>query len=171
MLFVLGMVSYTFTSCSTLAGRGATAGAVGGAVVAGPVGAAVGAAGGALVGAAVGEAEVARYGAAPAAGYPVASSAGKPGMVYSPYTGRLYDVRNVPSRGLVLDTDVNKLFVALKAVRAVESEWAASERNAALLIARPSINCDVMTFVRRSHQWSARLAFRDEDEPGLVLCI
>ena len=112
VLLLVSATSYTFTSCTTPAGRGAAAGAVGGAVVAGPVGAAVGAAGGAIVGAAVGETEVARYGPAPAKGYPVARSSGTPGMVRSPYTDRLYDVRGVPRGGLVLDRDVNKLFRA-----------------------------------------------------------
>ena len=109
-LLGLGLASYTLTSCGTSTGRGAAAGAVGGAVVAGPVGAAVGAAGGAIVGAAVGESDVERYGPAPATGYPVARPTDRPGFVYSPYTNRVYDVRGVPRRGLVLDTDVNKVF-------------------------------------------------------------
>ena len=112
VLLLVGAASYTFTACTTPAGRGAAAGAVGGAVVGGPVGAAVGAAGGAIVGAAVGEAEVTRYGPAPARGYPVARPTGTPGMVYSPYTDRIYDVRGVPRGGLVLDRDANKLFRA-----------------------------------------------------------
>ena len=98
------------TSCGTPAGRGAAAGAVGGAVVAGPVGAAVGAAGGALVGAAVSDTEVRRYGPAPATGYPIGRPTDTPGMVRSPYTDRLYDVRGVPRGALVLDQDTNKLF-------------------------------------------------------------
>ncbi|MBA2271374.1 MAG: hypothetical protein H0W20_12400 [Chthoniobacterales bacterium] len=112
MLLLAAASSYTLTSCTTPAGRGAAAGAVGGAVVGGPVGAAVGAAGGAIVGAAVGETEVERYGPAPVKGYPVARSTGTPGMVASPYSGRVYDVRGVPRGGLVLDRDANKLFRA-----------------------------------------------------------
>ena len=97
-------------SCGTSAGRGAAAGAVGGAVVGGPVGAAIGAVGGAIVGGAVGEKDAARYGAPPERGYPMARPSDTPGMVYSPYTDRLYDVRKVPSGSLGLDRDANKLF-------------------------------------------------------------
>ena len=96
--------------CGTPAGKGAAAGAATGAVVGEPVGAAVGAAGGAIIGAAIGESEATNYGPVPKAGYPVATPAGQPGMVRSPYTGRLYDVRAVPHGGLVRDVDVNKVF-------------------------------------------------------------
>ncbi len=96
--------------CRTPAGKGAAAGAATGAVVGGPVGAAAGAAGGSIIGAVVGEAEATNYGPVPKAGYPVATSAGQPGMVRSPYTGRLYDVRSVPHGALVRDVDANKLF-------------------------------------------------------------
>jgi len=96
--------------CGTPAGKGAAAGAATGAVVGGPVGAAAGAAGGAIIGAGVGEAEATNYGPVPKAGYPVATPAGHPGMVRSPYTGRLYDVRAVPHGALVRDVDVNKVF-------------------------------------------------------------
>jgi hypothetical protein len=92
--------------CRTPAGTGAAAGAATGAVVGGPVGAA----GGAIIGAVVGEAEATNYGPVPKAGYPVATPAGQPGMVRSPYTGRLYDVRAVPHGALVRDVDANKLF-------------------------------------------------------------
>ena len=94
----------------TPAGKGAAAGAATGAVVGGPVGAAAGAAGGAIIGAVVGEAEATNYGPVPKTGYPVATPAGQPGMVRSPYTGRLYDGRAVPHGALVRDVDVNKLF-------------------------------------------------------------
>jgi len=97
-------------SCGTSTGRGAAAGAVGGAVVGGPIGAAIGAVGGAIVGGAVGERDAARYGAAPERGYPMARPTETPGMVLSPYTDQLYDVRKVPSGSLVLDREVNKLF-------------------------------------------------------------
>ena len=43
-------------------------------------------------------------------GYPIATASGQPGMVRSPYTGRLYDVRAVPHGALVRDVDANKLF-------------------------------------------------------------
>jgi hypothetical protein len=42
--------------------------------------------------------------------YPIATPTGQPGMVRSPYTGRLYDVRAVPHGALVHDVDANKLF-------------------------------------------------------------
>jgi hypothetical protein len=44
-------------------------------------------------------------------GYPVATPSGQPGMVRSPYTRRLYDVRAVPHQALVRDVDVDKLFL------------------------------------------------------------
>ena len=97
-------------SCHSPAGGGAATGAAAGAVVGGPVGAAAGAAGGAIIGAGVGVAEASKYGPEPQGGYPVAKTAGQPGMVQSPYTGRLYDVRAVPHGALVRDIDANKLF-------------------------------------------------------------
>jgi len=42
--------------------------------------------------------------------YPIATATGQPGMVRSPYTRRLYDVRAVPHGALVHDVDANKLF-------------------------------------------------------------
>lgn len=104
------MVTGALVSCRTPAGAGAATGAVAGGVVAGPVGAAAGAAGGAIIGATVGAAEGKRYGPEPRGGYPLATPAGEPGMVRSPYTGRLYDVRGVPHGALVRDIDANKLF-------------------------------------------------------------
>jgi hypothetical protein len=44
------------------------------------------------------------------AGIRSAAKATTPGMVHSPYTGRLYDVGDIPSGGLVIDTEVEKLF-------------------------------------------------------------
>jgi hypothetical protein len=108
MLSVLALSA--LISCGRSVGRGAAAGAIGGAVVGGPVGAAIGAVGGAIVGGAVGERDAARYGAPPEQGYPLARPTDTPGMVLSPYTNQLYDVRNVPSGSLVLDREVNKLF-------------------------------------------------------------
>jgi hypothetical protein len=103
------LASVALTSCHTATGRGAAIGAGTGAVVGGPVGAAVGAAGGALIGAAVDESRAAEYGPAPRGGYPMAVPAGN-GMYYSPYTHKAYDLRGVPSGGLVRDTDTNHLF-------------------------------------------------------------
>ena len=105
MALIAGLVG-----CGTSAGKGAAAGAATGAVVGGPGGAAAGAAGGAIIGAAVGEAEATNYGPIPKTGYPIATPVGQPGMVRSPYTGRLYDVRAVPHGALVRDVDANKLF-------------------------------------------------------------
>jgi predicted small secreted protein len=103
------LASVALTSCNTATGRGAAIGAGTGAVVGGPVGAAVGAAGGALIGAAVDENRAAQYGPAPRGGYPMAVAA-ENGMYYSPYTHKVYDLRGVPSGGLVRDTDTNHLF-------------------------------------------------------------
>ncbi|MEY2491055.1 MAG: hypothetical protein QOH24_6 [Verrucomicrobiota bacterium] len=110
MLPVLACLVGLLVSCHTSAGTGAATGAAAGAVVGGPIGAAAGAAGGAIIGAAVGSSEAQRYGAEPRGGYPVATLAGQPGMVHSPYTGRLYDVHAVPHGALVRDVDANKLF-------------------------------------------------------------
>ena len=70
----------------------------------------MGAAGGALIGAAVEEKRAAEYGPVPTSGYPVAQSAGQPGMYYSPYTHKVYNLTAVPPRGLVRDADTNRLF-------------------------------------------------------------
>lgn len=43
--------------------------------------------------------------------YPMGLSADQPGMLRSPYTQRLYDVRQVPHGTLVHDVDVDKLFI------------------------------------------------------------
>jgi hypothetical protein len=110
MLPVLACAVGMLSSCHTPAGTGAATGAAAGAVVGGPVGAAAGAAGGAIIGAAVGASESQRYGPEPRGGYPVGTPAGQPGMIHSPYTGRLYDVHAVPHGALVRDVDVNKLF-------------------------------------------------------------
>lgn len=106
----VGLAALSFTSCHTRAGRGAAIGAGAGAVVAGPAGAAVGAAGGALIGAGVEESRTAEYAPAPSGGYPLAKPARKAGFYYSPYTGRAYDLRAVPSGGLVPDQDTKQLF-------------------------------------------------------------
>jgi hypothetical protein len=36
--------------------------------------------------------------------------AGTPGLYYSPYTGRIYDLRGVPPGGLTRDVDTGRLF-------------------------------------------------------------
>jgi hypothetical protein len=43
--------------------------------------------------------------------YPLGLPADQPGMVRSPYTQRVYDVRQVPHGTLVHDVDVDKLFI------------------------------------------------------------
>ncbi len=35
---------------------------------------------------------------------------GTPGLYYSPYTGRVYDLRGVPPGGLTRDVDTGRLF-------------------------------------------------------------
>ena len=109
-IFAAGVAAFTFASCHTRAGRGAAIGAGAGAVVAGPPGAAVGAASGAIIGASVDESRTVDYAPAPSSGYPLAKPARKAGFYYSPYTGRAYDLRAVPSGGLVPDQDTKQLF-------------------------------------------------------------
>ena len=110
ILAVLTFAAVALSSCNTAAGRGAAIGAGTGALVGGPIGAAVGAASGALIGAAVQENRASEYGPAPAGGYPLARRSGRVGFYRSPYTGRQYDLRGVPTRSLVRDADTNQLF-------------------------------------------------------------
>ena len=110
IISLAALAPLAFTSCHTAAGTGAAAGAATGAVVGGPVGAAVGAATGAIVGASVDQAEVRKYGPTPREGWPAAAPTGKAGFYTSPYTGKLYDLRGVPSGGLVRDQETGKLF-------------------------------------------------------------
>src|SRR2546428_13935535 len=97
------------SSCDTSVGQGAAWGAATGAIIGGAatghvrgaaIGAAAGAAAGALFGAAIEEDQAARYGPPPPGGFPMARWAGTPGFYYSPYTGRVYDLRGVPPGGL-----------------------------------------------------------------------
>ncbi|HEU5246517.1 MAG TPA: glycine zipper domain-containing protein [Candidatus Udaeobacter sp.] len=108
-----------FSSCDTPVGQGAAWGAATGAIIGGAatgqaryaaLGAAAGAAAGTLVGAAIQEDQVARYGPPPPGGWPFARWAGTPGFYYSPYTGRVYDLRGVPPGGLTRDVDTGRLF-------------------------------------------------------------
>jgi hypothetical protein len=107
------------TSCDTPVGQGAAWGAATGAIIGGAatghvraasIGAAAGAAAGALTGAIIQENQAARYGPPPAGGFPYARWAGTPGFYYSPYTGRVYDLRGVPPGGLTRDVDTGRLF-------------------------------------------------------------
>src|SRR6516164_11759297 len=107
------------SSCDTPVGQGAAWGAATGAIIGGAatgqsryaaIGAAAGAAAGALTGKIIQENQVARYGPPPPGGYPYARWAGTPGFYYSPYTGRVYDIRGVPPGGLTRDVDTGRLF-------------------------------------------------------------
>ena len=116
---VTALFSLLLSSCETPVGQGAGWGAATGAIIGGAatghvrgaaIGAAAGAAAGALIGAAVEEDQAARYGPPPPGGFPMARWAGTPGFYYSPYTGRVYDLRGVPRGGLTRDVDTGRLF-------------------------------------------------------------
>ena len=107
------------SSCDTPVGQGAAWGAATGAFIgaaatgnvrAASIGAAAGAAAGALTGRIVQENQAAGYGPPPPGGYPYARWAGRSGFFYSPYTGRVYDLRGVPPGGLTRDVDTGRLF-------------------------------------------------------------
>ncbi len=115
----IALSSFVLSSCDTPVGQGAGIGAATGAIIGGAatghvrdaaIGAAAGAAAGALIGAAVEEDQAARYGPPPPGGFPFARWAGTPGFYYSPYTGRVYDLRGVPPGGLTRDVDTGRLF-------------------------------------------------------------
>jgi Glycine zipper len=115
----LALCSLAVNSCDTYAGQGAGYGAAAGAIIGGAttghvqgaaIGAAIGAASGALIGNAIAQEEAARYGPPPQGGYPFARYAGQPGLYYSPYTQRVYDLRGVPHGGLTRDVDTGRLF-------------------------------------------------------------
>src|SRR6266446_2596192 len=116
---VVALTCLVLSSCETPVGQGAGWGAASGAIIGGAatghvrgaaIGAAAGAAAGALFGAAIEEDQAARYGPPPPGGFPVARWAGTPGFYYSPYTGRVYDLRGVPPGGLTRDVDTGRLF-------------------------------------------------------------
>ncbi|PYL26654.1 MAG: hypothetical protein DMF37_01350 [Verrucomicrobia bacterium] len=116
---VIALSSCILISCETPVGQGAGWGAATGAIIGGAatghvrgaaIGAAAGAAAGTLVGAAIQEDQAARYGPPPPGGFPYARWAGTPGFYYSPYTGRVYDLRGVPPGGLTRDVDTGRLF-------------------------------------------------------------
>ena len=118
--------STILTSCETPEGQrtaygaatgslyGAATGALIGAAATGSgrgagIGAAAGAGAGALMGAIQAD-QAARYGPPPPGGFPLARWAGTPGFYYSPYTGRVYDLRGVPPGGLTRDVDAGRWF-------------------------------------------------------------
>jgi len=111
--------AFVLSSCETPEGQGAAYGAGTGAIIGGlatgrvrgaAIGAAAGAAAGALIGHAIAEDQARRYGPPPPGGYPVARWAGRPGLYYSPYTGRVYDLSGVPPGELTRDVDTGQLF-------------------------------------------------------------
>jgi predicted small secreted protein len=115
---IVALSSLVLSSCDTPVGQGAGAGAAAGAIIGGAatghvrgaaIGAAAGAAAGALIGAAVEEDQAARY-HPPPGGFPFAQFSGRPGLYYSPYTDRLYDLRGVPRGGLTRDVDTGEVF-------------------------------------------------------------
>ena len=115
----IALICLTLNSCDTPVGQGAAWGAATGAIIgaaatgnvrAASIGAAAGAAAGALTGKIVQENQAAQYGPPPPDGYPFARWAGTPGLYYSPYTGRVYNLRGVPSGGLTRDVDTGRLF-------------------------------------------------------------
>jgi hypothetical protein len=116
---VISIGSLFLSSCDTPVGQGAAWGAATGAIIgaaatgnvrAASIGAAAGAAAGALTGKIVQENQAASYGPPPPGGYPYARWAGTAGFFYSPYTGRVYDLRGVPPGGLTRDVDAGRLF-------------------------------------------------------------
>ena len=115
----IALICLTLNSCDTPVGQGAAWGAATGAIIgaaatgnvrAASIGAAAGAAAGALTGKIVQENQAAQYGRPPPDGYPFARWAGTPGLYYSPYTGRVYNLRGVPPGGLTRDVDTGRLF-------------------------------------------------------------
>jgi predicted small secreted protein len=113
---VVALGALALNSCDTPTGQGAAAGAGAGAIIGGlasggPRGALIGAAAGAATGALIGHAvQESRAGNPPPGGFPYARYAGSPGMYRSPYTGRVYDLRDVPPGGLTKDVDNGQLF-------------------------------------------------------------
>src|SRR2546430_15187944 len=115
----ISLSSLFLSPCDTPPGQGAGGGAAPGAIIGAAatgnvrgasIGAAAGAAAGALTGRIVQENQAAQYGPPPPGGFPYARWAGRPGFYYSPYTGRVYDLRGVPPGGLTRDVDTGRLF-------------------------------------------------------------
>ena len=115
----VALLALGLSSCDTPTGQGAGYGAAAGAIIGGAAtgrvsgaaaGAAIGAASGALIGASIEADQAARYGPPPPGGFPFGRYAGRPGFFYSPYTGRVYDLRGVPHGGLTRDVDTGQLF-------------------------------------------------------------
>src|SRR5438445_6732295 len=134
-IWVVAISALILSSCDTPVGQGAAWGAATGAIIGGAatgnvraasIGAAAGAAAGALTGKIIQENQAAQYGPPPPGGFPYARWAGRPGFYYSPYTGRIYDLRGVPPGGLTRDVDTGRLFrkpLSLRQVCALRSSW------------------------------------------------
>ena len=111
----------SLSSCETATGTGALIGAGTGALIGGHghhghhsrggaiAGAAIGAGAGALIGAAIDADERGYYQGHPASYYPYGRRVGR-GLVESPYTGRVIDVRGIPRGALVRDPDTGRPF-------------------------------------------------------------
>jgi hypothetical protein len=119
LLSMTVLLALGLNSCDTPTGQGAGYGAAAGAIIGAAatgrvrgaaVGAAIGAASGALIGSAIEQDQAVRYGPPPPGGFPFGRFAGRPGFYYSPYTGRIYDLRGVPHGGLTRDVDNGRLF-------------------------------------------------------------
>ncbi len=119
IISVIALSALSLNSCDTPTGQGAGYGAAAGAIIGAAatgrvrgaaIGAAAGAATGALIGNAIQQDQAARYGPPPPGGFPFGRYAGRPGFYRSPYTGRVYDLRGVPHRGLTRDVDTGQLF-------------------------------------------------------------
>ncbi len=115
----VSLVTLALSSCDTPTGAGAGYGAAAGAIIGGAatgrvrgaaIGAAAGAAAGTLIGASIEADRAAGYGPPPPGGFPFGRFAGRRGFYYSPYTGRVYDLRGVPHGGLTRDIDTGQLF-------------------------------------------------------------
>lgn len=120
MISFVALAALGLGSCDSPTGQGAGYGAAAGAIIGNIAGrggarstlagAAIGAATGALIGHAIEEDQAARYGPPPQGGYPFGRYAGRPGFYYSPYTGRIYDLRGVPHGEFTRDVDTGQLF-------------------------------------------------------------
>jgi hypothetical protein len=113
--------AFALNSCETATGTGALVGAATGAAIGGNTGpyhhsgeralagAAIGAGVGALIGSSIDADERGYYEGHPGSYYPMGRRVGR-GLVRSPYTGRVIDVRGVPHGALVRDPDTGRPF-------------------------------------------------------------
>ena len=59
----------------------------------------------------------------PPGGYTSGHYAGRPGFYYSPYTGRLYDLRGVPRGESPRDVDMGQFFAGANLDDGLETAW------------------------------------------------